>query len=327
MVFVKDHKKLTIVMYHYVRDIAASAYPGIKGLEINDFKGQIEYLLQHYQPVRAEQLLAYLAEPSQNFPDNGFLLTFDDGYSDHYENVFPVLKQHGLQGCFFPPAQAILERKALDVNKIHYILACSNNIAELNQQLFTLLDTYRDGHSESSDLLTRDAYIEQFGIANRFDSAEVILFKRLLQRELPENIRSEITQTIFAEVVGLSDTDFANQLYMTLEQLQTMHQQGQWIGGHGYAHNWMSHLSDEQQQTDIQATIAFLQQIGVSEDKLSYCYPYGAYNENTLDILKQNNFKLGFTTQALLADIHPENALTLHRLDTNDLPCRSRNTV
>jgi len=33
---------LTIVMYHYVRELKHSRYPEIKGLAIDDFKEQIE---------------------------------------------------------------------------------------------------------------------------------------------------------------------------------------------------------------------------------------------------------------------------------------------
>ena len=39
---------LTIVMYHYVRDLKNSRFPGIKGLELDLFKEQIEYLHKHY---------------------------------------------------------------------------------------------------------------------------------------------------------------------------------------------------------------------------------------------------------------------------------------
>ena len=35
---------LTIVMYHYVRDLNNSRYPDIKGLDINLFKEQINYM-------------------------------------------------------------------------------------------------------------------------------------------------------------------------------------------------------------------------------------------------------------------------------------------
>ena len=43
---------LTIVMYHYVRDLRRSRFPGIKGLSLDAFEGQLEYL-DHHQTAPA----------------------------------------------------------------------------------------------------------------------------------------------------------------------------------------------------------------------------------------------------------------------------------
>jgi len=50
-------------------------------------------------------------------PKNAAMLTFDDGYVDHFTQVLPILDQAGISGSFFPPAKCILERKVLDVIK------------------------------------------------------------------------------------------------------------------------------------------------------------------------------------------------------------------
>ena len=42
---------LTIVMYHYVRPIAASPWPGIKGIETARFESQLDHIQAHYNPV------------------------------------------------------------------------------------------------------------------------------------------------------------------------------------------------------------------------------------------------------------------------------------
>ena len=43
-------KQITIVMYHFVRDLKHSRYPKIKGITINEFKEQLSYIENHYQP-------------------------------------------------------------------------------------------------------------------------------------------------------------------------------------------------------------------------------------------------------------------------------------
>ena len=43
--------KLTIIMYHYVRPIFGSKYPNINGLELEEFKNQIEYIKKYYHVI------------------------------------------------------------------------------------------------------------------------------------------------------------------------------------------------------------------------------------------------------------------------------------
>ena len=81
------NKNIYIVMYHYVRNIKKSKYPNLKGLEFSDFRKQIIYfkkILTYYQIIN---LLRYLI--LEKFQKKSILLTFDDGYRDHFEYVFP----------------------------------------------------------------------------------------------------------------------------------------------------------------------------------------------------------------------------------------------
>ena len=53
----KSNQKLTVVMYHYVRDLVHSRYPRIKGLQIELFREQVRFLQKHYNFVTVEQVL------------------------------------------------------------------------------------------------------------------------------------------------------------------------------------------------------------------------------------------------------------------------------
>src|SRR5689334_9574908 len=101
-------------MYHYVRDAARSRYPGINGLSVDQFKGQLEYIGRHYEVIGAQELSEAIMR-KQALPANAMLLTFDDGYKDHFETVFPILDQMGLTACFFPVGKAVRENVVLDV--------------------------------------------------------------------------------------------------------------------------------------------------------------------------------------------------------------------
>ena len=140
-----------------------------------------------------------------DLPPNATQLTIDDGYSDHFRNVFPLLDARCIKGCFFPSAQAILEHKVLDVNKIQFVLAVSSDVRALLDQVLSYIDEYRSKH----DLYTKDVYLSSINEQHRYDTREVVLVKRLLQRELPKAVRSEIVQRLFEEHVTSDEAAFA----------------------------------------------------------------------------------------------------------------------
>jgi peptidoglycan/xylan/chitin deacetylase (PgdA/CDA1 family) len=310
------NRTVTIVMYHYVRDLERSRFPAIKGLSVERFRRQLDYIQVRYTPIAVEDLLEAVSSPGKDLPPNPILLTFDDGYSDHFATVFPLLHARGIPGCFFPPAQAILEHKVLDVNKIQFVLAVVPDAAALLDQVFSSLDELRSEHP----LKTREDYLLAMTEEHRYDTREVTVLKRLLQRELPAPVRAEIVQRLFAAHVTADEAAFACELYMSVDQIDCMRSHGMHIGSHGYSHVWLDHVSAETQSVEIDRSLEFLQKIGVARDDWTMCYPYGGFNDSLLQILRARQCRLGFTVAARIADLDVDDRLTLPRLDTNDLP-------
>jgi peptidoglycan/xylan/chitin deacetylase (PgdA/CDA1 family) len=316
--------KLTVVMYHYVRDLKHSRYPSIKGLDIELFKEQTDYLQKHYNFVTVEQIVeAY--DGGENLPPRAVLLTFDDAYIDHFVNVFPVLYDKKIQGAFFPPVKAVTEHTVLDVNKIHFILASVKNIDDLLSGIKSLLSKYREEYS----LETYEYYFNKLVVTDRFDTAEVIFVKRLLQVELEETLRNRITNDLFHKFVSSDEGAFSRELYMNEDQIRCMSKCGMHIGSHGYDHYWLASLSKEKQETEVKKSVDFLKNIN-DGNNWTICYPYGNYNDDTIALLKQYGCKLGFTTIVDLAEVNPKNdseRFKIPRLDTNDLPKDSNANV
>ena len=51
--------EVTVVMYHYVRDLKNSRYPNIKGLDIEKFKKQIKFFKENYNFIKIEDIITY----------------------------------------------------------------------------------------------------------------------------------------------------------------------------------------------------------------------------------------------------------------------------
>lgn len=317
-----NENKLTVIMYHYVRDLKNSRYPGIKGLQTELFKEQIGYLKKHYTFVSAEEVMAAYAG-EYKLPEHPVLLTFDDAYADHFNTVFPILKHEGIKGAFYAPVKAITENRVLDVNKIHFILASTpeSKMQMLLEEIRLLLQEYK----EEYHLANFDIYFNKLAVASRFDTKEVIFVKRLLQVELDEQLRNKMADILFEKVVGVPEHVFSRELYMSIDQIRCMADCGMHIGSHGYDHYWLGSLPKEKQDFEIKKSIEFISSVGGDIDNWSLCYPYGNYNEETISLLKENNCKLALTTMVDLADWQMGGAVNdavykLPRLDTNDIP-------
>ena len=164
--------RLLIIMYYYVRPMINSRYPGIKGLEYDLFKRQIEFLKDNFHIITMEEVIAAYNE-SYDLPDDSVLLTFDDGYVDHFNYVYPILKRYKIQGSFFIPGKTFTEHTVLDVNKIHFSLAKAP-IEYLNKELCVLLDFYR---GKEYDYPSNKELFETYATQeSRFDSKEVVFF-------------------------------------------------------------------------------------------------------------------------------------------------------
>lgn len=301
-------------MYHYVRELSESKYPQIKALNTTEFIHQIDFLSKNHQFLTLEDVRCAI-KGDKSF-EKGIILTFDDGYADHYKNVFPILNKLGIQGWFFPPVNAVTTDAILDVNKIHFILA---SIPEGEDLINLLLETashlHKDGNLESNLL----NFWKNFNFYDAYDRKEVTFFKHVLQNYLDEDLRKEIVDYLFARFVDEDIKTFSSNLYMNIDQLIEMKDAGMVIGGHGAKHVWLGKSSESEQIDEITKTRIFLEKINDDEDFVM-CYPYGSYNDFTLLECKKQGFDLGLTTIDSVFDPGTGSPLTIERKDTNCFP-------
>lgn len=300
-------------MYHYVREIKNSEYPKIKGLEIEGFVRQLDYLNNNFNIIKAEDVINYV-KFGVNLPDKACLLTFDDGYKDHLTYVLPELLQRKLQGSFFPPAKPVLEREILDVNRVHFILASVDNYHDLISDVDQLCNEHGINSAELKYLKSK------YAIPSRYDTAEVMYIKSLLQFALNENIRNSISSMLFQMHVNRSETDFANGLYLSFDEIKKLIDSGMYVGNHGYRHLWLDKESIHSQSSEIDSSLEFLKSVGANTSDWIMCYPYGAYNNHTLRLLKERNCVAALTTKVGVAELTRGFAPELPRFDTNDYP-------
>ena len=314
--------EVTVVMYHYVRDLKNSRYPNIKGLDIEKFKKQIKFFKENYNFVKIQDLIEYYKNPKEKeLPDKAILLTFDDGYKDHYTYVLPVLLDNNIQGSFYIPTKCFQDKEVLDVNKIHFIL--ESCIGE-EEKILKEIEEYLEKNKDSRISHSYNDYFKEYAVDSRFDKKEVIFIKRMLQVVLPEDYRKKLVDILFKKYVCtigdkiISERAFWEELYLTPEQIRMMEKLGMHIGFHSHDHVWLNSLSKEEQEFQIKSSINYFKEIGIKTEKMTLSYPYGGYNEESVELIKKYGIPLAFTTKVAVADLNKNKNYALPRLDTND---------
>ena len=300
-------------MYHYVRDLENSRYPSIKGLSTTHFVKQIEYLHSMYNIVSMEEVIDSI-ENNSKLPSNAVVLTFDDGYVDHYLNAFPVLDRLGLQGSFFIPVKPVVEHYVLDDNKIQFIISVSDDSTCIIDDIKSLLDKYEYYIDDF------DSYYRKIATPNGYDSGNIMFIKRMLQTELPAEIRKKIVHELFDKYVGVEESVFSKELYVNKEQVMHMHRHNMHIGIHGYNHSRWSKLNRRQLEQEIALSLEFISEIGVDMDNWTACYPHGSYDKKTIDILNEKGCKLALTIEDGVARVSQKSRFLLPRIDTINIP-------
>ena len=312
--------KLYISMYHYTRYIKNSRYPAIKGLELEDFKRQLDFFEENFNIITMEEVIEAVKE-GKRLPEKALLLTFDDGYIDNYTVALPLLLERGLQGSFFVPAKPLDKGGLLEVNKIHFTLAKGNekdivkDILDYSLKIKEKLS--KELNIADSDIL-KELY-KRYAVSNGRDSIDTSFIKKMLQEVLPAKNRTEIIDILFNKYVEVSEEVLANELYVNKTQLKIMKKLGMFIGVHGYEHSHLANLTETEQNKDLDSALCVMREF-IDEDAWVMNYPYGSYNETTLRLIKSKGAVLGLTTKRGVTDIDVTSALELARLDCNDFP-------
>jgi peptidoglycan/xylan/chitin deacetylase (PgdA/CDA1 family) len=149
-------------MYHYVSQLPPNADDIRIGLTLDPtiFRQHIEYLYNSgYSTISFYEMNEAL-ENGAKLPSKPIILTFDDGYIDHYATVFGILREFSFTGTFFIATNFIDENRAGYMNWQQI-----NEMAEAGMSM--------EAHTKSHvDLRDRDYDFLVYEIMGSFESLE-----------------------------------------------------------------------------------------------------------------------------------------------------------
>ena len=284
---------MNVYMFHYIH----KEDNGYKYYSLERFEKIIKTLASNNNILDLNEFNRRLRKNKLSSKD--VLLTFDDGTIDHYENVYPILKRNNVSGTFFICNDS-LNGNGLIPNKIHKLLA--NVKFEL---LFSQFKKIYDELIESENIILEPEK------ASHFDNNEnVRLFKQALQYRLPERTRN----LIIKELYQMNNITFnCSDYYITMDNIKEMQNNGMHFGLHTKTHKHLEYLEYGEQEEEIIKNIHLFKDNNLFHGTVAFAYPYGSFNENTIEILRKQNIDIAF-----LADNRQNRELDVYKLPRID---------
>jgi len=296
------------LMFHYVRPDNPDL-PYFKHFHIDNFKQMLDYIEHNFNFIPLHTFIDCI---TCNKNTNGYILTFDDGFKDHYRYVFPELRRRKLWGLFYPSVGPFLNNKLLDVHRVHMLLG-RYPAAKIYHEIKSILTENMLCQEHVKEFKSK-TYKKQ---VNDTNTEEV---KKLLNYFIDYKYRSTIVDML-AKKFFTDEKSLTKEFYMKPEEIKEMADNGMIIGSHTVFHPVLSRLSIEQQEIEISTSLDMIENIIDNPLAIrSFCYPYGesfSFTQETKQILDKYNCLFAFTAEPkdiLLQDIL-HNRLTLPRYD------------
>ena len=253
-----------IICYHrVVEDFTESTKTAIPSMLISTrmLERHIEWLARRFSILSLDDLGSYL-ESNRSFRKPVAAITFDDGYSDVFENGFPLLKRKGVPAAVFVVTGLVGTGKPQLFDRLYlYLRLAESRGLSLAETVNTAV---RAAGLEGVDVTGRRSDDESFRVMtlllNRFPSETV------------ERILTELSEKIPAGEHALQAC-----APLTWEMIGTMHRGGITIGSHTKSHTLLTSESLES------AAAQLCDSKSVLESQLKcrvrhFAYPDGRFN-------------------------------------------------
>ena len=263
------------IMYHYVRPVSKE-YPNLNTLDIEIFKRQLDYFEKEYGFLSKRD---YQDAVRRGKNPKGVVLTFDDGFKDHFKYVLPELIKRELWGIFYVSTGVYQSNELLGVHRIHYLKGKYGSRLILQEALKNINDGMLD-HNTIDDF-DKDIYATE-----NYQEDEKKL-RRLLNFYVSYKHRDSVLNKLMIKF--FDEAKLFSEVYLSINEIKELVLAGNIVGAHTVSHKVLSRLPYLEQLDEIKKSFDFIDSI-VSQDYKSFCYPYGSsssFNQNTLKILDE----------------------------------------
>ncbi|MDN3694499.1 polysaccharide deacetylase family protein [Chryseobacterium tructae] len=263
-------------VYHCVSDENLSHIKHvIQYKNTRQFEEDLEGISKHFQWVNWAEFKDFTAgnfKPKKKIA----LLTFDDGFSEFYDIVAPILERKGIYACNFINPAFIDNKELMFRCKASLLIETIENKKDINPQLY--------------DILSLDRSITKNTLKNEI--LKVTYQKKEILDQLAEKL----------------ELDFKSYLkehrpYLSGEELKNLTDRGFGISSHSWDHPKFGTLSLEQQMDSIHKTFAYLKENDFLYESFAFPFTdFGVKNAFFEELFKNKEMYCTFGTAGIKLD-------------------------
>lgn len=263
--------KTLVLLYHRV------ATPGVDPWSI---AVSPPHFAEHMAVLRKQARMARLGDFAAGFPSRSIVVTFDDGYSDNFENAKPIFEGHNIPATFFIASGYIGSGREFWWDEIEALFLHPGQLPPvLNWRAQTWNLGESSGYSQSDFNLHRYWKTSQPAPTPRH-AVYFDVWKRL--RVLPPDERANAIAQLY-EWAARARSARHDYLPMSRSQLRALASCPLVeIGAHTVNHPALAALPLEMQRAEIEASRATLEQI-TGKPVQTFSYPFGGVNDYSAD--------------------------------------------
>jgi len=303
---------LVVVNYHYIRTSFDYPHDGIHGITPEQFETQLKTLAAAGTYIDSAALQAQV-HGERPLPAKSLLVTLDDGFREHYETAWQILKRLGIPAIFYVNTQPAVEGIVSRVHKIHLLRA------HVAPREFVAILTAKSA-ARGIPLVLDDRFAAEVAVQYRYDAPDVAKLKYLLNLGLEPSLRDRLLDELFEEVFPGAERKISDKLYMTREQMKDLSDAGA-LGNHSHEHLPLGLIPPEAAREQLRKAADCLQ-AWTGRRPFTFSYPYGsraATSSAVGAIAAESGYDFGFTMERA-ANREFNEPVHLARFDTNDVP-------
>lgn len=285
---IRLQRKAVVLMYHRVLDneeyLTNLSMNGIV-VKAETFEKQMKYLARNFHVISPVDFLMHI-EKRIPFEPKSCLVTFDDGWKDNFKNALPVLKENKIPALVFLSTGFIGTRNRFwQTRLIHAFCSLREYVIQNPGKKTEIL------HAMKID------EIREIVKSSETEFRERVLAYAASQKKENVDLIEERVAALTKGILPQDERAPRDEDFLDWQEIETMAQEGIWIGSHGITHQILTMLEEREVAKEVSESKEDIER-RLGRDTWAFSYPNGDHNKSVLDAIRESGYKLAFTTES-----------------------------